>query len=84
MKIVCSKCENDKQFRLPLWVRATFRFNEDGTISLLHTTPLESLEEKLTNQRLVGALKCSLCGAVADIDFNPDETMRQKQTVEVI
>lgn len=84
MKISCNKCGNDKQFKILLWVRATFRFNEDGTISLLHTTPLESLEEKLTNQQLVGALKCSLCGGIADIDFNPEETSRQKQTVEAL
>jgi len=84
VKISCSKCGNDKQFRLPLWVRATFRFNEDGTISRLHTTPLESLEEKLTNQRLVGSLKCTMCGAVADADFDPEETSRQKQTVEAL
>ena len=84
MKIQCGKCGNDKQFKIPLWVRATFRFNEDGTISLLHTMPLESLEEKLTNQRLIGSLKCAICGAVAYVDFNPDETIRQKQTVEVI
>jgi len=84
VKISCSKCGNDSQFRLPLWVRATFRFNEDGTISLLHTTPLESLEEKLTNQRLVGSLKCSLCGAAADVDFNPDETKSQRETLEAL
>jgi len=84
MKIRCSVCGNRKQFRIPLWVRATFRFNSDGTISLLHTTPLESLEEKLMSQKLVQGLKCSMCGAVADVDFNPDETMRQKEAVEAL
>jgi hypothetical protein len=67
-----------------MWVRATFRFNEDGTITLLHTTPLESLEEKLTNQSLVGSLKCIVCGAVADVDFNPEETEKQRKTMEAL
>ena len=84
MKIICSVCGNDKQFKIPMWLRATFRFNEDGTISLLHTMPLESLEEKLTNQKLVQGLKCAMCGAVADVDFNPDETIKQKQAMEAL
>lgn len=84
MRISCKACGNDAQFRIPMWVRATFRFNEDGTITLLHTTPLESIEEKLTNQGLVGSLKCSMCGAVADIDFNPEETEKQRQTMEAL
>lgn len=84
MTMKCSVCGNTKKFKIPLWLRATFCFNEDGTISLLHTMPLESLEEKLTNQKLVQGLKCTMCGAVAEVDFNPDESMRQKQTLEAL
>jgi len=35
---------------IPLLVRATFKINEDGTLSILHTQQLESIEEKLTDQ----------------------------------
>ena len=65
MKIKCVTCENDKRFYLPLWIRATFRFSEDGTISVLHTRPLESIEEKIANNKVMHNIKCAACGSAA-------------------
>ncbi len=88
MKIQCSKCNNKKKFTMPMWVRATFRFNEDGTIAILHTTPLESIEEKLVGQRQNPMLKCAVCGAAAEIEFNEyeqkDTEASQLKALEVI
>jgi len=69
MNIKCTMCDNHERFIIPLWIRATFRFNEDGTISILHTRPLESLEEKLVNQNIQLALKCAVCKAPAIVDL---------------
>ena len=86
MKITCPSCGNHKKFLVPLWVRCTFRFNEDGTISILHVKQLESLEEKLANQNSFPALSCCECGAEAEIDFNEfesiDNTQREKIALE--
>lgn len=75
MQVNCPSCDNDKHFITPLWVRCTFRFNEDGTISILHTRPLESLEEKLTDQNRFPSLSCKECGADAAITFNEYENV---------
>ena len=74
MKIRCSQCDNQERFLLPLWIRATFRFDDDGTLTILHTRPLESLEEKLVNQKIQPALKCAICKAPAVIDLTPDSS----------
>jgi hypothetical protein len=84
MKITCSSCGNHNEFIVPLWVRCTFRFNEDGTITILHVKQLESLEEKLTNQNLT----CPQCGNKAKVEFNEyealEETMRARQALEAL
>ena len=78
MKINCQSCGNSKSFLLPLWVRTTFKFNEDGTISILHVKQLESLEEKLTNQgRTSFTLTCKECGSDAEVVFNEYEDLNK-------
>jgi len=88
MKIKCTRCDNDERFLLPLWIRATFRFNEDGTITILHTRPLESLEEKLVNQNVQPALKCAICKAPAIIEMRSESNNvleeRQKAAMEAL
>ncbi len=63
MQIHCRSCENDKSFVLPLWVRATFKIEDSGSISILHVRQLEFLEEKLVDQASLAALNCSECGS---------------------
>ena len=87
MQITCPSCGNHKDFIMPLWVRTTFKFNEDGTLSILHVKQLESLEEKLTDQgKNSFDLTCQECGADANIVFNEyaliDEETRQRQALE--
>jgi len=69
-------------------VRCTFRFNEDGTISILHVKQLESLEEKLANQNSFPALNCCECGCEANVNFNEfesiDNTKRELMALEAI
>jgi len=60
-------------------VRCTFKFCEDGNISVLHTRPLESLEEKLADQNRYPALTCKECGSDADITFNEYENTNEEQ-----
>ena len=62
MRIHCRSCDNDKSFVLPLWVRATFKIEDNGAISILHVRQLEFLEEKLVDQASLAALNCSECG----------------------
>ncbi|MFC1555407.1 hypothetical protein ACFL7D_12300 [candidate division KSB1 bacterium] len=83
MKIYCQSCGNNKNFLLPLWVRVTFKFNTDGSISILHTKQLESLEEKITSK---WQLTCKECGMEAEVEFNEyeniDEHKRQEHALE--
>jgi len=85
MIINCS-CGNSSRFLIPLWLRVTFRFDEDGTISILHVKPLESLEEKLTDQNMMGGLVCRECGSPVEIIWNEYEKMegedREKKALE--
>jgi len=71
-----------------LWIRATFRFNEDGTITILYTRPLESLEEKLVNQNVQPALKCAICKAPAIIEMRSEKNdileERQRAAMEAL
>jgi transcription elongation factor Elf1 len=87
MKIYCPSCGNKERFLIPLWVRCTFKFNEDGTLSILHVKQLESLEELLTDQGKTSyKLTCKQCGESAEIEFNEyeniDEQKRQIQALE--
>ena len=78
MQITCPSCGNHKGFLMPLWVRATFKINEDGTLSILHTQQLESIEEKLTDQGKTSfALTCQECSADAKITFNEYEKINK-------
>jgi len=63
MRIECRSCGNQKSFVLPLWVRATFKIEEGGAISIMHVRQLEFLEEKLVDQASLVALNCSECGS---------------------
>ena len=81
MKITCRSCGNHSKFLIPLWVRATFKFNEDGTVSILHVKPLESLEEKLTDHGKTSfSLTCQECGADANINFNEYEQLDKESS----
>ena len=80
MQITCRSCGNHKKFLIPLWVRCTFKFLEDGTISILHVKQLESLEEKLASQgKSSFDLTCQECGSEAQITFNEYEVMDEEQ-----
>jgi len=74
---------------VPLWVRATFKFDEDGTISILHVRQLESLEEKLADQGKTSfSLTCSECGGDAEVIFDEystrDQESREKAALEAL
>ena len=62
MEIKC-RCGNRESFALLIWARVTFMIEESGAIKILHTKPLESLEEKLIDQgKSSFNLTCSECG----------------------
>ncbi len=63
MQIQCRSCDNSTSFVLPLWVRATFKIEDSGAISILHVRQLEILEEKLVDQACLAALNCTECGS---------------------
>lgn len=80
MQITCQFCGNHSRFLVPLWVRCTFKFNEDGTISILHVKQLESLEEKITDQGKTSfAITCKECGADAAVILNEYETLNEEK-----
>ena len=88
MQIHCQSCDNQESFVIPLWVRATFKIEEDGTISIMHVRPLESLEDKLTDQGKISfALTCSECGSddvrvVFDEYSSLEQECREKTALE--
>ena len=88
MQIQCRSCDNRESFVLPLWCRVTFKINEDGTLSILHTRSLETLEEKLTSQGKTDFnLTCSECGSDnVEVDFDEyagmDQQRREKAALE--
>ena len=78
MHIYCPSagCGNKKKFLIPLWVRCTFRFDDDGNIKILQLKQLESLEEKLAaTGKSDFSLTCGECGAPAEIVFNEYEAV---------
>ena len=76
MKITCPSCDNNKSFLIPLWVRCTFKFNKDGTISILHVRQLESLEDKIVDQGKTSfAITCKECGCDAEVVLNEYEDL---------
>ena len=80
MEIKCP-CGNSESFVLPLWARVTFMIEESGAIKILHTKPLESLEEKLVDQGTNSySLTCSECGDDdVTIKFQPFSTGQEAQ-----
>ena len=87
MQIHCQNCSNTQNFVLPLWVRATFKIEQDGTISILHVRQLESLEEKLADQGKTSfALTCTECGGDAQVIFDEysglDQQRREQAALE--
>ena len=85
----CRSCDNRESFVMPLWVRTTFKIEEDGTISILHVRQLESLEEKLTGQgRTDFSLTCSECGGDAEVVFDEysskDQESHEKAALEAL
>jgi len=80
MKITCPSCDNNKSFLIPLWVRCTFKFNKDGTISILHVRQLESLEDKIVDQGKTSfAITCKECGCDAQVTLNEYENLEQEK-----
>jgi len=76
MKISCPSCGNHKSFLIPLWVRCTFKFEEDGTLSILHVRQLESLEDKIVDQGKTSfAITCKECGSDAKVNLNEYEQL---------
>ncbi|MCK5453065.1 MAG: hypothetical protein KAJ16_01820 [Calditrichia bacterium] len=76
MTIVCPSCNNQKSFRTPLWIKCTFRVEDDGMIKMLHLNQLESLEEKIADSRIM----CKNCGAQAKVIFDEyQSTQAEKQ-----
>ena len=77
MKILCDNCGESK-FKMPLWVKAIFCFNENGGIDIKHVQSKESLEEKLTNHMKPKPLiRCKRCDSPAKIIFNEYEDINK-------
>jgi hypothetical protein len=73
MEIHCLSCGNqNKGFLLPLWSKTTFRIKNDGDIKILHLTPLESLEDKITDNSIKREISCKECGS-DDVDITLNE-----------
>ncbi len=88
MEIICP-CGNNQTFVLPLWARVTFMIEESGAIKILHTKPLESLEEKLIDQgKSAFHLTCNECGDDdVRVQFHPVGTgqeAREQQALEAL
>ena len=88
MDIKCP-CGNRESFVLPIWARVTFMIQESGAIKILHTKPLESLEEKLVDQgKSAFNLTCSECGDDnVTIKFQPQGTgqeAREQKALEAL
>ena len=73
MDITCRSCGRNEVI-LPLWVKTTFKFLDDGSIAILHVKPLESLEDKLVDSD--GEMTCKHCGSNdIKIEFNELESI---------
>ena len=88
MEINCP-CGNSESFVLPLWARVTFMIEESGSIKILHTKPLESLEEKLVDQgKSSFNLTCTDCGDDdVTIQFQPlgtGQEAREQKALEAL
>ena len=88
MEITCP-CGNNESFVLPLWARVTFMIEETGAIKILHTKPLESLEEKLVDQgKSSFSLTCSECGdddvRVQFQPFGTGQESREQKALEAL
>ena len=88
MEISCP-CGNNQSFVVPLWARVTFMIEETGAITILHTKPLESLEEKLVDQgKSSFSLTCSECGEDdVTIRFQPlgtGQEAREQKALEAL
>ena len=74
MEITCQSCGNH-EIVIAIWMKTTFKFLEDGSISILHVSPMESLEEKLANND--SEMSCKHCGSNdIQIQMNPSEDAR--------
>ena len=74
MNITCRSCGRNDVV-IPLWVKTTFKFQEGGSISILHVKPLESLEDKLADQD--SEITCKHCGSNdINIVFNEHEQVQ--------
>ena len=79
MDILWENC-GESEFKMPLWVKATFCFSEDGSIEIKHVQSKESLEEKLTNHMKPKPLiRCKRCDSPAKIIFNEYEDITVKK-----
>ena len=70
MKLTCPACPENKSFLVPLWVRATFKVEDNGTVTILHVRLLERLEEKLVEHGKTHlCFTCSDCAAAASLSL---------------
>ena len=88
MEIKC-RCGNNSSFALLLWCRTTFMIESSGAIKILHTKPLESLEEKLIDQgKSSFNLTCSECGdddvAVQFHQVGTGQEVRERKALEAL
>ena len=88
MEIKC-RCGNRESFVLPIWARVTFMIEDSGAIKILHTKPLESLEEKLMDQgKSSFNLTCSECGdddvAVQFHQVGTGQEVRERKALEAL
>ena len=80
MNISCTNCSGS-EFKMPLWVKVTFCFNDNGLIEIKHVQAKESLEEKLTNHMKPEPLiKCKACGSPAKIVFNEYDDLNKRNS----
>ena len=88
MEIKC-RCGNRESFALPIWARVTFMIEESGAIKILHTKPLESLEEKLIDQgKSSFNLTCNECGeddvAIQFHQVSTGQVAREQKALEAL
>lgn len=64
MDIYCHSCnKTNNRFLVPIWNKTTFKIETDGDIKILHLSPLESLEEKITDNHVRKEIICRGCGS---------------------
>lgn len=79
MQITCPYCGNTKHFLIPEWNKLTFRFDEQGEITVMHVRPTEALEHRLASEYMSG-MTCTECGSDAAIDYHTYDNISEEQS----